>query len=175
MFRTRQAEKEGVVKLPRNNGIALEKTIIASQGGVIRIEQFRSGQKFLRGGRTVGQPVPCDFIGTVIGTGRSIWFDAKSCGEPASFNAAASHVKPHQRLALCRQGECGAVAGLLCEATALCQYLWLPWYVLASNETCYAWGRLYVIGHTSRTIDFAKLITLHDEATPLKFRTKGAA
>jgi hypothetical protein len=174
------------MRLPRNNGSALEKTVIASQLGVIRIEQFKAGQRFmskaerLRKFRTLdgspttaGQVVPCDFIGTVVGTGRSIWFDAKSCGEPASFNAAASHVKSHQRLALCNQGECGAVAGLLVEATALRGFYWLPWWLLGTNETCYAWGRLIPIGLSNRAIDFRGLIAVHDEATPDRFRVKG--
>jgi hypothetical protein len=165
------------MRLPRNNGSALEKTVIASQGGVIRIEQFRAGQRHVRGGRTVGQTVPCDFIGTIRGTGRSIWFDAKSCGDAASFNAAASHVKPHQRHSLCRQGECGAVAGLLCEATDAewrC-YFWLPWWQLATNDTVYPWADLIPLGPSTRTIHFERLIHLHDKATPERFRVKGAA
>lgn len=162
-------------RLLKNDGSGLEATVVASQAGVIRLERFRSGQRFVRGGRTVGQPVPCDFIGTVVGAGRAIWFDAKSCDRPSSFNAAASHVRPHQRLALCNQGECGAVAGLLVEAThpELAAFYWLPWWQLATNETCYAWGALIEVGPSVLAVNFRQLILLHDFHTPQRLRPKG--
>lgn len=71
---------------------------------------------------------PFDCCGTVIGTGRGIFLDAKSCGDDLASLAVnnPSVVKPHQINILEDLERGGAIAGFLVRCCRDGVYLWLP-------------------------------------------------
>lgn len=144
-------------------GKGLETTVIASQRGVIVLEKIFNTHKFIRGGKSVALRGPVDFVGSIVADGGAIWFDAKQCANPNRFAAARDHLPEHQRFLLIRHGNCGAVAGCLCEAThaTLGKYFWLPWQLLTDSRISYPWNELIDLGPTKYLIDFKILIDAH--------------
>ena len=144
-----------------NRGRRLESAVIASQRDVIRVRKTSAGAKWLAGGKAVRQVGPPDFIGTVVGSGRSICFEAKQSDRPNGF--PLDMVRPHQLDYLTEQGQAGAVAGVLVESTAKRLYLWLTWGdlngALRSGLRSIPWGdgRFFELGHTSYAIPFDRV------------------
>jgi len=146
-----------------NKGRNLETAIIASQRNLIRVEKMPLGFKYIAGGKTVPQRGPVDYVGTVVGSGRAITFDAKQCDQATRFPVGNdTHFPEHQRQFLIRQGEAGAIAGLLVEATheKVRQYLWLDWRHLLTREASVKWDdpRWVRCGDTGLLVDFTGIL-----------------
>jgi len=130
----------------------------------------KSGARFHGRRQAHALPMPCDFIGTVIGRGTAIYFDAKSCGADEygiALNNAAI-LKTHQAQFLRTQRAAGAVAGLLVESKRLEEYLWLDATHLGPMRAYTAWhdARWLHLGSTSSVIEFSRLIAAYFPATP---------
>jgi hypothetical protein len=145
-----------------NSGSGLESTVIASQGRHIRVDKMPQAARRLPGGRVVCVKGPCDFYGTVIGTGRAIYFDAKVCHLKSRFGIGdRSHVPAHQLAHIIRHGEAGALSGLLVESTALGRFLWWDWSHVSYADKSIPWSdsRWVDLGDTAHAIRFQILIT----------------
>jgi hypothetical protein len=151
-----------------NGGIGrgLETVVMACQRDVVRLEHLPAcGARFMGGGKAQSLPICADFVGAFLGTGRGIFFDAKSCDNARAFPLGRSnYVKPHQREFLCRIGATGAAAGLVCEARALGGAVyWLDWTHLQDTAvTSVPWAdpRLVLLGPVGMVIDFRKVPNL---------------
>lgn len=155
--RTRKARKPGT------SGKSLE-TAVAMPNGVIVFTKIPNGVQFKTGGDFFYTKSPPDFAGTVVGSGRAVWLDAKRCGLVRAFNPSTSALKQHQVDALVRHGRAGAVAGLLIEATEWDTYYWLDWTRLADlTETfrpVFRWGDLPDLGAATHTIDWRRVLAV---------------
>lgn len=151
-----------------NRGRALETTIIASQGRFIRVRKMTAGVIWKRSAaaKLGGSPVipikgPVDYVGTVCGIGRSICFDGKMCKLANYFPVGKrDHFTPEQRDYLIEQGQAGAIAGLLIEATALKKFFWLAWDNLPPQHvSSIQWTdeRLIYLGDTFHIIRFDRI------------------
>lgn len=127
----------------RKSGNSFESIILASQndaqGPVVVLDHIKNFAKIVwypnkkePGAKPtmhiIQEPSPYDFAGSVFGTGRGIFFDAKSCGEGQASLAVnnVEVVKPHQIIALENQERAGAIAGFLIRSERVKAYLWLP-------------------------------------------------
>lgn len=146
----------------RNNGKAFESLIYKSSGRVILLERLpASGSKCIGPGKFINQPVCCDFAGTVIGTGRAFFADAKSNKEPKRFPMGNwTKVHDHQRAFLVAQGKAGALSGLLVESSASGDVYWLDWKHLDGREPSILWTdeRLVRLGTNRVLIDFSGIV-----------------
>lgn len=147
---------------PGYRGRPLETTVIASQGRFIRVRKMSAATRWLRGGKQIVMKGPVDYVGTVCKVGRSICFDAKMCDLAQSFPIGnREHFPAHQRDYLIEQGEAGAVAGLLIEATAIRKLLWLNWNHLRNDlRKSILWTdpNFFFLGDTLHTIRFGDLL-----------------
>lgn len=141
LFHSQTARQTGGMTA-RQVGRAFEQTILASQqdgqGPVCCLIQIKNFAKRImvkspnqpRGleMRIVEEKSPCDFAGSVFGTGVGVFFDAKNCGEKiASFRGNDPAIaKPHQIHALQNLERASAFAGFLvrCERMGDYRFLW---------------------------------------------------
>lgn len=146
------------------SGKSLE-LVVANGGGVIEWTRVPNGVKYVRGGDTVPTKSPVDFIGTVIGTGRAVFCDAKRCSQKTGYNAQRDHLKPHQISELVRHGRAGAIAGLLIESTAEGAFYWLGWRDLQQNKASYRWAELRRVGMSNVAINWRLVIAPYEPAS----------
>lgn len=149
-----------------NRGRGLESTVIASQRNIIQVEKTSAGMQWVRrGAQTIAIPIkgPVDFVGVVCGTGRAICFDAKQCALKGGFPIGNKKLIPkHQREYLIRQGNAGAIAGLLVEASHPSQqaFYWLGWRFVLHHECSVPWkadGVWVWLGDTKHAIKFENI------------------
>jgi hypothetical protein len=167
-----------------DRGKSLESLIAISGRGVVDIEKLPKCGGFFIGRKVrsnpslapsyakeppafVSQRIGCDFMGTVIGSGRGIFFDAKQCALATSFPLSNTHnIKDHQREFLIRMGRAGAISGLIVESTVKRTILWLGWQELAGDVKSIRWDRWAwwppLAQGLNATIDFRKLIAIAD-------------
>jgi len=156
----------GVILKPKRKnaklGQTFERLIEISGQGVVSFAKFPNGYQHIGGGKGFAVKTPCDFGGTIIGTGRAIFWDAKRCEAKTRFPIGnRDHFPDHQRLFLQHQHEAGAVAGLMVEDVSGGRVLWLSWFIvghwrdLASIE----WGSdsWIDLGPSNRVIDFTRI------------------
>lgn len=142
-----------------NRGKSFETVILASQRDVVRLERIEQAAKRIGKGRMIPLKSPCDFTGTVVGTGRAITFDAKVCDLANRFPCGnRDHVPAHQIEHLIRHGEAGAIAGLLIWATKRCRYFWMDWRFLSKSPSL-EWSHVAMVelGDDARTVDFHRV------------------
>lgn len=128
------------------------------QRAVVSIERLPDcGARFVGKGRAHPEPICCDFVGCIVGTGRGIYFDAKGLAKAASFDLANTHlVKIHQTNFLHTMAEAGAIAGLLVKCRA--GILWLDGrHLLGVARLKWEDKRWHCLGES---IDFGKLVRL---------------
>jgi hypothetical protein len=104
--------------------------VAARADPAVRIEPIPMGARRGEGGKLFPVKTPFDCAGVVAiapHRGRAIVFDCKHCGGAAFPLGDPAVVKEHQIAALVRQGEGGAMAGLLVERARLADYAWLDW------------------------------------------------
>lgn len=118
-----------------NRGKTLESIVELSQRGVVRVVKMGAEAKFLGGGAISPRKGPVDYVGTVVGTGRSICFDAKQSAQKYGLRTDQSHIPSHQRDFLIDQGRAGAISGLIVLRSRENQVLWLDWKYLWSSIT----------------------------------------
>jgi hypothetical protein len=143
-----------------HKGRALEHAIEVSAGSILSLVKVPNGTKYLAGGKTIPVKSPVDYMGTVTGAGKSICFDAKKCALVKSFPIGnRDHFPPHQREMLIRQGEAGAIAGLLVESEAAERFLWLGWAHIGWATESIAWidSRWVDCGPTTHAIQFRNI------------------
>lgn len=97
-------------------------------------------------------------------------FDAKQCDLVKGFRVNHDeHFPQHQRDFIQRMGRAGAIAGVLVEATAISEFLWLDWEYLSPHKHCAwpvvlwenpLWRRL---GDTLHAIQFSRLIPTKEQ------------
>lgn len=99
----------------------------ARTSGVVCLEHLPScGGRFVGKERMVNEAMPTDFIGSVIGSGRAIFFDAKSSAHPRGFDFRNEKLmKPHQVVFLKENERAGALAGVIVRAEWVGIYCWL--------------------------------------------------
>lgn len=150
-----------------NLGRSLEEVVLASQLHTVRLAKTTAGVKMLRGGafkRTFGI---VDFVGTVVGSGRAIHFDAKQTAEDRGFYL--SMLKPHQEEHIAVHWRAGAIAGALVEATAadVKAFFWVSARMINDarriNKKCILWTEAYRLGDSLNTIDFGRLIAFAEK------------
>jgi hypothetical protein len=148
----------------KRSGDALERAIMfgAGQSGIVRLTKLPAcGGRFIGKGRFVNEAMPCDFVGTVIGTGQGIYFDAKCVGEERASLRVNDPliVKKHQIAFLRAMHDAGAISGLLVQSNRVAGYLWLSAGYLGGDEAV-AWTdtRWIRLGDTTRFVDFGKLV-----------------
>lgn len=143
-------------------GSSFELLILASQRNVVRLEHLpQCGAKFIGRGRVIKQRMPYDFSGVVVGKRWAIAFDAKACHNVTLFPVGArDHFPEHQRAALIRQGEGGAVAGLMVSAELHRTVYWLDWRFLQAREPSIRWDdpRLVLVAAPGKMIDFEQVV-----------------
>lgn len=146
---------------PPTAGRGLEAAVVASQGGHIRVDKMPQAARRLPMGKLVAIKGPVDFIGTVVGSGRAIYFDAKVCHLATRFPIGnRDHVAAHQLAHVIRHGEAGALSGLLVEAVALGRFLWWDWTHVSYGDTSIPWtdSRWVDLGDNKHAIQFDRLI-----------------
>jgi len=118
------------------------------------------GARYIARGKVIPQRMPCDFVGVESGTGRAIYFDAKSSVAERRFDLSLEHVALHQRTWLIDVGREGAISGLLVEARHpdLEMIYWIPWQLLAVPGVEWDDPRLLTLGPNDRLIDFGELM-----------------
>lgn len=138
-------------------------SIAAVPNRFILVEKVPSGAKWIGPGKHIAVPSPVDFCGTIKGSGRSIFFDAKMSDKPLAVDLRVQCFAEHQRLMLLRHGEAGAVSGLLLYNRKADALYWLDWrYLHPRIERC-RWDdvRLIAMGNSLRGIDWSKVLTFH--------------
>jgi hypothetical protein len=131
----------------RSTGKVLEALILNSRSGYgVELEHVPNGVQFIGGGKTIPKKSPVDFGGSVVGTGRAVWLDAKECHKAGSFDASDDKLKRHQVDLLIRQGRAGAIAGLLIRCSTTERLHWLDWRLLVDRRPTYPWGELPDVG-----------------------------
>jgi hypothetical protein len=123
------------------------------------------------GGRFVGKtlhpmPICCDIAGTVRGSGRSFVSDAKSSSEERRVPLGnRGFVSERLRDEIIRQGEAGAVAGLLVEWRTARLVYWASWAVLKDDRPSVPWKaeigpwhQIQLLGGTERLFDIGTLL-----------------
>ena len=116
----------------QRSGDAFEQAIVrcAARSRVALVKLPKCGGRFIGPGKMVNEEIPCDFMGCVQGSGRAVFFDAKSSGKSGLDVVNEKLVKLHQKAFLRLGSEAGAIAGLLVSAAKAGKYLWLPGKVL---------------------------------------------
>ncbi len=140
-----------------NRGRALESIIMASQANIVRLIQVSGTAKRIGGGKMIQTKGPVDFSGVIVGSGRAICFDAKTCGEKNHLDTGKDKLLEHQRQELLRMGEAGAIAGLLCLSTARQRYYWCDWRLLTQRRPSILWDTMADMGDAAFTIGFKRL------------------
>lgn len=141
-----------------NRGRSLEIAVIESQRNIIRIKKTEPGVKFLRGGKQVIRKGSVDFIGTVVASGRAIYFDAKQTAEPRGFELAL--LKAHQTYELGLFHDAKAITGVLaeCTAPAIDAFFWIAFPLLSSamlrSERVIPWAHCRLLGPSTHAINF---------------------
>jgi hypothetical protein len=148
---------------PGSSGKSLE-LIVSNGGGVIEWTKVPNGVQYLPGGKTIPKKSPVDFIGTVIGTGRAVFCDAKQDADKTAFDAKRDHLKPHQVAELIRHGRAGAISGLLIESTAHGRLHWLPWVRLVNWQPTYRWEDVLDLGPSNAAINWRWVIATVEAA-----------
>lgn len=138
-----------------SRGTHLEQLVLTSQGAVT-LTKIPNGIKYLRGGDKVPVKGPVDFMGCYTGSGIALVLDAKE-GGGASLNTSTDHVAEHQRLALLRFWDAGAVSGLLCLSTRTDTLYWLPAPKLHPRRPSVPWGEMVEIGSAKYAIDWRRV------------------
>lgn len=114
------------------------------------------------------QKMPCDFAGTVRSgplRGTAFYADAKRCAIKTGFDVHnRSTVKPHQREELELQGDAGAIAGLIVEAThpEVAGVYWIDWRLLKERSRL-AWSdpRVIRLGSNDKYVDLMPVLERH--------------
>lgn len=154
-------------------GDAFESVIMASvrdrEGQVVKLKDLpKCGARFHGPGTAHPLPICCDFVGTVVGPGTGIFFDAKSTEDAYGFplNDEKS-LKGHQAEHLFEQREAGAIAGILVEARHLGQYLWLDGKHLGRGRAYIAWHdpRWVKLGATGGLVQFRELVRAYAQGS----------
>jgi hypothetical protein len=121
----------------------------------------KCGAKFT-GPRTAHHlPIACDFVGSVVGAGVGVFFDAKSSGEEYGIDLANEKIlKGHQATFLHRQASAGAIAGILVECRHLGDYRWLHGTHLGPGRAYTAWHdeRWLILGEVARSVKMRELV-----------------
>jgi penicillin-binding protein-related factor A (putative recombinase) len=158
-----------IINTHSNRGRHLEKLIDLSNGRGVQLERMGLMVQYLPGGKSIVKKGPVDYGGTVIGSGRAIWFDAKMCESPTRFPLNnEDHLPRHQKDFLTRQGQAGAISGLLIEASHsdLGMIFWLPWQAVRSladpSMTWEAVTHLGIdVGNSDAVIDWMKIVEFY--------------
>lgn len=138
----------------RARGRHLESLVLASQG-TVTLTKIPNGVRYLPGGKTIPCKSPVDFAGTVHGSGRAVWLDAKQCDLKGRFPVGnKDHVTPQQIAELVRHGRAGAVAGLLVERTGEDELYWCDWSILTNAPPSYAWKDLAYVGSSKLAVNW---------------------
>lgn len=153
---------------PGRRGMALEAVVPPSQRGIIAVEKVQTASRRIRtpqGFQIVQTKSIVDWIGTVCGTGRAIFFDTKQGAIPTRLDVGPDHFPAHQRDFLIKMGQAGAVSGLLAEATdpSVAAYFWIDWtHLLEGSIRSFRWDdpRLTPLGPRTHCIRFEAIPTL---------------
>jgi hypothetical protein len=121
----------------------------------------KCGARFTGPGKAHPLPIACDFIGSVVGAGIGVFFDAKSSDDEYGFNLANDKLlKDHQAKYLHRQARAGAIAGILVECRHLGDYRWLHGTHLGPGRAYTAWKdeRWLILGETTQQVRMRELV-----------------
>jgi hypothetical protein len=154
----------------RESGESLEALVIASasdpRGRILDVIRIPTGARFVKG-KWIPQAAPFDYLGTVFGTGRGIFFDCKSvtAQHNTGFKAAdPASLKPHQAGNLWRLSDAGAIAGILVRCGSRGDFRWLDGKHLRSPSQVH-WDdpRWLILGPDSGRIPFRVLVESYEK------------
>ena len=154
-------------RLAQRSGSNFQKVICMSAAvagcPIVLTELPSCGARFVGKGRIIREPMPCDFVGAVRGTGQAIHFDAKRLGPDYATiplnNAKMFEV--HQIMHLVRLADAGAIAGLLIQSDRIGRYCWFSaayFRPIANARLAWDDACLNDLGPTTGLIDFTRLV-----------------
>jgi hypothetical protein len=114
---------------------------------------------------TIRQRGPCDFFGTIVGSGRAIILDAKEGGEQHRLVLDGTHLADHQRQSLVDHGRAGAVSGVIALATLTQRLYWCDWRLLLTEQSTRSlrWLDLAYIGPATTAVNWAEVLKVANE------------
>jgi hypothetical protein len=116
---------------------------------------------------TIRQRGPCDFFGTIVGSGRAIILDAKEGGDQNRLELRESHLPDHQRTALIDHGRAGAVAGIIALSTLTNRLYWCDWRLLLTEQSkrSLRWLDLAYIGPSIVAVNWGEVVKASKKAS----------
>jgi hypothetical protein len=125
----------------RANWCGLER-LIEMGSPLVSVRKMNAEAIRIPGGKVIAKRGPCDFWGVVVGSGRAIVLDAKSCDQATRFPIGnVTHFPDHQRRELVLAGRSGAVAGLLVAGTheKVAALYWISWQDAQTRDKSIPW------------------------------------
>lgn len=140
-----------------HEGHGLEALILSSQTSV-RLTKIPQAARHVRGRSLIRIAGPVDFFGGHVPSGKLLVFDAKQSQDPNRLRTGKDHLAEHQRLEICRYGEAGFVAGLLCECTETRELYWCDWRLIRVAVPSIPWRDMDAIGSSKFAVQWDKII-----------------
>ena len=146
-----------------HEGRGLESLILSSQT-TVRLTKIPLSARRLAGGELMACSGPVDFMGGYVPGGQLLIFDAKQTKNPHRLPTGKKELREHQRLEICRYGEAGFIAGLLCECTATGTLYWCDWRQIATRRASVPWSDMTDIGTSKKAVLWQLIVEVATDA-----------